>query len=251
MLMQAVINSGKTIAPARSESRQSQPQPQPQPQPPPPATSSRFSVYDEEEDDGDMSPQSDHSLVTAMGNRYHPAEMESHPAAETTRHLPARPLAPHRGPKPAKERREKAREEHRSRQPMPLGTAVLRFLLVALVILGFAGGVYWVSQLEVTKDPFGMENGVGARVLQMDFTEKQKMAERGNKDAQYAVSQAYQQGRGVKKNPEQAMAWLHKAAEQGHTEAQRALGDAYKDGIGVAQDKAEALKWYNRAQEKE
>lgn len=134
---------------------------------------------------------------------------------------------------------------------MPLGTAVLRFLLVALVILGFAGGVYWVSQLEVTKDPFGMENGVGARVLQMDFTEKQKMAERGNKDAQYAVSQAYQQGRGVKKNPEQAMAWLHKAAEQGHTEAQRALGDAYKDGIGVAQDKAEALKWYNRAQEKE
>ena len=40
---------------------------------------------------------------------------------------------------------------------------------------------------------------------------------------------------------------LRQAAEQGHAEAQNGLGLAYEDGRGVPQDQQEAAKWYRKA----
>ena len=75
-------------------------------------------------------------------------------------------------------------------------------------------------------------------------------AELGDSNAQYRCGEAYEEGIGVKKNPEIAFEWYLKAAEQGHPGAENMVGRFLKNGwAGIPVNKEEATKWYRRAAE--
>lgn len=57
----------------------------------------------------------------------------------------------------------------------------------------------------------------------------------------------YQFGKGVAKDPVEAVKWHRKAAELGHASAMNNLAGAYYFGHGVSKDQAEAVKWFRKA----
>jgi hypothetical protein len=86
-------------------------------------------------------------------------------------------------------------------------------------------------------------------------------AELGNVEAQCALAECYDNGRGVATDKSEAVKWYRKAAKQGNADgvmrlcemAERgniaaglALGECYEGGDGVAEDEMEAVKWYHR-----
>ena len=77
-----------------------------------------------------------------------------------------------------------------------------------------------------------------------------ELAEAGSPNMQYGLARMYSLGTeaiGVARNEEQAAIWYRRAADQGHGKAQFALGQAYEEGRGVKQDREAALHWYRRA----
>ncbi|GBC53011.2 kinase-like domain-containing protein [Rhizophagus irregularis DAOM 181602=DAOM 197198] len=57
----------------------------------------------------------------------------------------------------------------------------------------------------------------------------------------------YKNGNGTEKNLEKAFYWLQKVAENGDKEAQFNLGVCYEEGIGIEKDEVEASYWYQKA----
>ena len=74
-----------------------------------------------------------------------------------------------------------------------------------------------------------------------------KAAEQSYAPAQNALGVIYQNGQGVPKDDQQAIAWYRKAADQGLAAGEVNLGDMYLNGRGVAQDDAQALAWFRKA----
>ncbi len=72
-------------------------------------------------------------------------------------------------------------------------------------------------------------------------------ADQGDSQAQLQLAYAYDVGRGVARDQEQAAAWYRKSAEQGNPAAQNSLGSLYQNGEGVAPDDAEAVRWYRKS----
>src|SRR5947208_827889 len=72
-------------------------------------------------------------------------------------------------------------------------------------------------------------------------------AQSGDKEAQFQVARAYEDGSGVEQNDDQAVQWYRKAAEQNYSKAQNSLGLMYRGGRGVPKDKSEAVLWYLKA----
>ncbi len=68
-------------------------------------------------------------------------------------------------------------------------------------------------------------------------------------EAAYQSGLALDGGKGVPKNPAQAIEQYRKAAAQGHVLAQLALGQRYYRGEGVTKDFTEAVKWFRKAAE--
>ncbi len=58
---------------------------------------------------------------------------------------------------------------------------------------------------------------------------------------------AYEQGRGVARDFEEAAKWYRRAAERGDIAAQANLGTLYANGLGVEQDDVQAHMWLNLA----
>ena len=73
------------------------------------------------------------------------------------------------------------------------------------------------------------------------------LAASGDAGAQYEVGLRYAEGRGVARDPRQALAWFDKAAAQGLAPAQYRVGSSYEKGIGVDRDPALAMGWYAKA----
>ncbi len=71
----------------------------------------------------------------------------------------------------------------------------------------------------------------------------QKLANRGDADAQWQMGVRYHNGEGVPRDDAQAMQWFLRAAEQGHVIAQATLGAYYWAGRGVPQDLSKAYLW--------
>ena len=67
----------------------------------------------------------------------------------------------------------------------------------------------------------------------------------GNTEAEYQLGNDYASGRGIERNPAEAVKWWRKAAEKGHAQAQHNLGVAYA-GSGNA-NRDEAAKWFRKA----
>ena len=65
--------------------------------------------------------------------------------------------------------------------------------------------------------------------------------------AAFVLGWCYEQGRGVKRDLDEAMRWYTKAAKQGFAAAENNLGFLYSVGVGVPADTVVALRWYCRA----
>jgi TPR repeat protein len=81
----------------------------------------------------------------------------------------------------------------------------------------------------------------GAEVTLLD------MAKRGNAEAQFALAQAYLEGREVPRDVDEAVKWLWSAVRLGHMEARYTLGTMYRNGNGVARDYQKAAKLLGEA----
>ena len=89
--------------------------------------------------------------------------------------------------------------------------------------------------------------GAGPRAARTEGLPADRVAaDRGDAAAQYRLSEAYRQGRGVPFDPASAIAWLRKAAEQGYPKAEGALGTVYLGGSGVPRDLATAVSWLRK-----
>ena len=65
--------------------------------------------------------------------------------------------------------------------------------------------------------------------------------------AESALGEAYDLGRGVKRDYKQAFDWFMKGAEMGYSEAQFYVGEYYRQGKAVKRDYAEAVSWFERS----
>jgi TPR repeat protein len=89
-----------------------------------------------------------------------------------------------------------------------------------------------------------------AHLKAVEVAEKnRKLADQGNPQAQEYMGWAYLNGRGVVKDPVEAVKWYRKAAEQDNTDVQNFLGWMYANGQDVPRDHVEADKWYRKAAE--
>src|SRR5262245_39941374 len=78
----------------------------------------------------------------------------------------------------------------------------------------------------------------------------ERLAQRGNADAQFYLGRMAAGGMGVPQDTARAVSWYRLAAQQGHTEAQARLGSHYLLGTGIAQSYVEAVRWSRLAAEK-
>jgi hypothetical protein len=70
----------------------------------------------------------------------------------------------------------------------------------------------------------------------------------GYAPAQYAVAALYLEGKGVEKDPGEALRWFREAAQAGMPAAEIALGTLLASGAeGIAQDDATARVWFEKA----
>jgi TPR repeat protein len=76
-----------------------------------------------------------------------------------------------------------------------------------------------------------------------------RAAEQNYAPAQNNLGASYENGRGVPKDDQQAIAWYRKAAEQNYAPAQSNLGVMYQNGQGVRKDEQQAIAWYRKAAE--
>jgi serine/threonine-protein kinase len=81
------------------------------------------------------------------------------------------------------------------------------------------------------------------------FPLAQKLAESGDKEAQYHLATLYAKAPG-RQNFSEAFNWFKKSAMQGYADAQASLGVMYKDGMTPdgRQDPAEAVRWFEQAE---
>jgi TPR repeat protein len=94
---------------------------------------------------------------------------------------------------------------------------------------------------------FLLLGSVPAQVLSAASQELLKRAESGDAQSQFEMGRAYEDGKGVPQDDEQAVQWFRKSADQGNAHAENALGVMYALGRGVQRDKEEAVRWYKKA----
>lgn len=114
--------------------------------------------------------------------------------------------------------------------------------LAAAVFAAFTG---WAQAAD-----FGV--GLSAYVsgdFQAALHEWQPLAKAGNPQAQFALGQLYDLGRGVPRDDREAIRWYRMAAEQGYVRAETALGLHYARGRGVPQDMSQAIAWWRKGAE--
>lgn len=74
-----------------------------------------------------------------------------------------------------------------------------------------------------------------------------KFADYGDKDSQYIVAKAYEDGVYTETNLKKSLAFYKKAAESGHIEAAMKLGRIYLENEWVQKDEEKALYYYLKA----
>ncbi|KAF9545317.1 hypothetical protein EC957_011071 [Mortierella hygrophila] len=83
--------------------------------------------------------------------------------------------------------------------------------------------------------------------MELQFARTFISATEGNKDAQVALGDMYNDGKGVAQDYQAAMDWYLKAAEQGDAAGQLRVGVLYDEGFGVPKDCSIAMVWYLKA----
>ena len=72
-------------------------------------------------------------------------------------------------------------------------------------------------------------------------------AQKGDPEAQFEVAVRFAEGKGVKQDFKQAMAWYERSAKSGFVPSQYRLATLFERGVGGAPDLATASQWYQRA----
>ena len=72
------------------------------------------------------------------------------------------------------------------------------------------------------------------------------LAEAGNRDAQFNLGLAYENGLGVAADACEAERWYRRAAEQEDRQAQAYLAEMYAKGLGIARDEPIARQRHRR-----
>ena len=85
--------------------------------------------------------------------------------------------------------------------------------------------------------------------LSVQFAALLAKAQQGDAAAQYEAANCYRNGKGVEKNPQEAIRWLDLAAAQGHLQAQLLLADCLMEDADTPQDKTRAAEYYLAAAE--
>ena len=80
-----------------------------------------------------------------------------------------------------------------------------------------------------------------------DIATLRRLADQGNPEAQYALGDRHQYGKGIAPDNTQAAAWYQQAADQGLADGQASLAIMYELGLGVAQDHTQAAALNRKA----
>ncbi|HIE78227.1 MAG TPA: sel1 repeat family protein [Candidatus Thioglobus sp.] len=83
--------------------------------------------------------------------------------------------------------------------------------------------------------------------LNAEAVRLQHKAYLGDSDAQYALADVFQKGRGVDKNTVHAFFWYKRSAQQGHVAAQFNVWYSYLTGEGVETNLEKSDAWYRVA----
>jgi hypothetical protein len=185
-----------------------------------------------------------------------PAATEALPSSAPSV-LPARPI-PKATPETETEGLEPLRglSVHRSRLLLVLLAASLAALAVGYASAPALEKLWRANapaalQVNASKDsssapanPVTDARAAAARIAQAKTPEElRRLAEQGDKDAEWALGVRYHNGDGVTQSDTQAAQWFLRAAEQGHVLAQATLGAYYWAGRGVPQDLSKAYFW--------
>ncbi len=127
------------------------------------------------------------------------------------------------------------------------------FAVVSFVLGYLAGPLfnkYWVSAPQAAqRSPAEVAANVspkttaGSAPQAKSLAELQKLADRGDADAQWQMGVRYHNGEDVPQDDAQAFQWFLRAAEQGNVDAQATLGAYYWAGRGVPQNLSNAYFW--------
>lgn len=110
--------------------------------------------------------------------------------------------------------------------------------------VGGAGPIFETSHLRVT-DP--AELAALGQMSQYEVRSMRRQAEFGDDRVALTLGLAYETGRGVPQNCEEATRWVKLAAQDGNAAAEYNLGLRYLGGDGVRADGGEARKWLEAA----
>lgn len=122
----------------------------------------------------------------------------------------------------------------------------------------FAAAAGWYREAADQNDEMGLCN-LAVLLLQGKGVEKDpeqaialltKAAAEGSAFAKYRLAMCYQNGEGVPQDYAKCVDWYRQAAEQGHGASINNLADKYENGLGVAKDLAKAFELYSIAADK-
>jgi hypothetical protein len=103
----------------------------------------------------------------------------------------------------------------------------------------YAGANYYYYRVDKDLDK-------AAYYYKKGFDYYKKLAEAGDKVAQYKLGDFYLVGKGVKQDLTQAYNWYLKSARQNYIFAQFSVAECYKEGKGVKKDWTKAKFWYDK-----
>lgn len=92
----------------------------------------------------------------------------------------------------------------------------------------------------------GPSTAVTPKYSTADIAALLSSAEKGDKNAQFALAVKYHLGDGVDNDPAKAAGWYTKAADAGHLGAMNNLAGLYYDGKGVEQNFSKAIALYKK-----
>ena len=121
----------------------------------------------------------------------------------------------------------------------------MRSFFMRLGVLG--SGALWLAVAPAVADTAAGLAAFKNKDYQLAYREWKESAEAGKAEAQFDLGVLYAQGKGVRRDLTQAVAWYRKSAEQGNAAAQFALGQLYSRGWGVPRDEADAIRWFQLA----
>jgi TPR repeat protein len=139
---------------------------------------------------------------------------------------------------------------------VPVRRSHLLLLVMAFALAAFVFGYVSapaIQKFRLAKSPTaaiaatpskGSPSALASRVADAKTPDDlRRLAEQGDKDAQWALGVRCHNGDGVPQNDAQAAQWFLRAAEQGHVVAQATLGAYYWAGRGVPLDLSKAYFW--------